>query len=77
MGEPKTEEICRSHVERQNLSIRMEIRRMTRLTNALGKKWENLWYAYCLWFAFCNFCRIRKTLRIAPAMEAVAGLVKC
>jgi hypothetical protein len=42
----------------------------TRLTNAFSKKWENLWAAYCLHFARYSFCRIHKTLRIAPAMEA-------
>jgi transposase-like protein/IS1 family transposase len=70
MGNPDKGRICTSHVERQNLSIRMGMRRMTRLTNAFSKKWENLWAAYCLWFAFYNFCRIHKTLRVTPAMEA-------
>ena len=51
-------------------SIRMGMRRMTRLTNGFSKKWENLEAAYALWFAFYNFCRGRKTLRISPAMEA-------
>jgi hypothetical protein len=40
------------------------------LTNAFSKKWGNLWAAYCLWFAFYNFCRVHKTLRVTPAMEA-------
>jgi transposase-like protein/IS1 family transposase len=71
MGDPDRAKICTSHVERQNLTIRMQMRRMTRLTNAFGKKWENLWAAYCLWFAFYNFCRIHQTLRVTPAMEAV------
>jgi hypothetical protein len=44
--------------------------RLTRLTNGFSKKWENLWYAYCLWFAFYNFCRIHQSLRITPAMAA-------
>lgn len=70
IGNPDETKICTSHVERQNLSIRMGMRRMTRLTNAFSKKRENLWYAYCLWFAFYNFCRIHKTLRVTPAMEA-------
>ncbi len=70
MGNPDKNRICTSHVERQNLSIRMGMRRMTRLTNAFSKKWENLWAAYCLWFAFYNFCRVHKTLRVTPAMEA-------
>jgi transposase-like protein/IS1 family transposase len=70
MGEPDPDLICTSHVERQNLTIRMSMRRMTRLTNAFSKKWENLWAAYCLHFAYYNFCRVHKTLRVTPAMEA-------
>jgi IS1 family transposase len=69
MGDPDPERICTSHVERQNLSIRMGMRRMTRLTNAFSKKWENLEAAYALWFAFYNFCRVHRTLRVTPAME--------
>ena len=57
-------------LERQNLTIRMQMRRLTRLTNAFSKKWENLWAAYCLHFAYYNFCRIHQTLRVTPAMEA-------
>jgi len=70
MGLPPRERICTSHIERQNLSIRMGMRRMTRLTNAFTKNWENLQAAYSLWFAFYNFCRIHKTLRVTPAMES-------
>ena len=70
VGMPDFERICTSHIERQNLTIRMAMRRMTRLTNAFSKKWANLKYAYALWFAFYNFCRIHKTLRVTPAMEA-------
>jgi hypothetical protein len=70
MGLPEIERICTSHIERQNLSIRMGMRRMTRLTNGFSKKWENLHAAYSLWFAYYNFCRIHKTLRVTPAMEA-------
>jgi hypothetical protein len=62
--------ICTSHVERQNPTIRMSMRRLTRLTNAFSKKWENLWAAYCLHFAWYNFCRVHKTLRVTPAMES-------
>jgi hypothetical protein len=54
----------------RTLSIRMGMRRMTRLTNAFSKKWENLQAAYSLWFAFYNFCRRHQTLRVSPAMEA-------
>ena len=69
-GLPDVQRICTSHVERQNLSIRMGMRRMTRLTNAFSKKWDNLKAAFALWFAFYNFCRIHKTIRMTPAMEA-------
>jgi transposase-like protein/IS1 family transposase len=68
-GNPEPYRICTSHVERQNLSIRMAMRRMTRLTNAFSKKWENLKAAYALWFAFYNFCRVHQTLRVTPAMQ--------
>jgi IS1 family transposase len=70
MGNPDPDLICTSHIERQNLSIRMGMRRMTRLTNAFSKKWENLEAAYALWFAYYNFCRRHQTLRVSPAMEA-------
>jgi transposase-like protein/IS1 family transposase len=70
MGEPDRARICTSHVERQILTIRMQMRRMTRLTNAFSKKWENLWSAYCLHFAYYNFCRIHRTVRVTSAMEA-------
>jgi IS1 family transposase len=70
IGNPNPAMICTSHIERQNLTIRMQMRRLTRLTNAFSKKWENLWAAYCLHFAYYNFCRIHKTLRVTPAMEA-------
>jgi hypothetical protein len=69
-GQPELSRICTSHVDRQNLSIRMGMRRMTRLTNAFSKKWDNLKAAYALWFAFYNFCRVHQTLRVTPAMEA-------
>ncbi|MGA3327066.1 MAG: IS1 family transposase [Terriglobia bacterium] len=69
-GNPDPNRICTSHVERQNLSIRMSMRRMTRLTNAYSKKWENLKAAYALWFAYYNFSRVHMTLRCTPAMEA-------
>jgi transposase-like protein/IS1 family transposase len=70
LGNPDPDRICTSIVERQNLTIRMQMRRLTRLTNAFSKKWENLWAAYCLHFAYYNFCRVHKTLRVTPAMEA-------
>jgi IS1 family transposase len=70
MGNPEKSRICTSHVERQNLTMRMQIRRFTRLTNGFSKKWENHWAAVCLWFAYYNFCRVHQTLRVTPAMEA-------
>ncbi|MGI8741772.1 MAG: IS1 family transposase [Bryobacteraceae bacterium] len=70
MGTPDTRRICTSHVERQNLTIRMSLRRLTRLTNAFSKKWDNLWSAYCLHFAYYNFCRVHRTIRVTPAMES-------
>jgi IS1 family transposase len=70
MGQPDPDRICTSHIERQNLSIRMGTRRFTRLTNAFSKKWENHWAALACWFAFYNFCRRHRTLRVTPAMEA-------
>ena len=76
MGRPVRDRICTSHIERQNLSVRMGMRRMTRLTNGFSKKWENLEAAYSLWFAYYNFCRVHQTLRVTPAMEAgIAGHV--
>jgi hypothetical protein len=67
---PDYERICTSHIERQNLTMRMQIRRLTRLTNGFSKKWENLRAAVALHFAYYNFCRIHQTLRVTPAMEA-------
>jgi IS1 family transposase/transposase-like protein len=69
-GNPDAEHISTSYVERQNLTMRMSIRRMTRLTNAFSKKLDNLKAAIALHFAFYNFARIHKTLRCTPAMEA-------
>lgn len=59
-----------SHVERQNLTMRMQIRRLTRLTNAFSKKMENLRAAVSLHFAHYNMVRVHKSLRVTPAMEA-------
>lgn len=69
-GNPDPERICTSYVERQNLSMRMMMRRFTRLTNAFSKKLANLKAALALHFAFYNFCRIHRTLRVTPAMQA-------
>jgi IS1 family transposase len=69
-GNPDPKRICTSIIERSNLSIRMGQRRWTRLTNAFGRKWENQWAAAMLWYTYYNFCRIHKSLRVTPAMEA-------
>jgi len=69
-GDPDPSKICTSHVERQNLTMRMQIRRLTRLTNAFSKKLENHKAAIALHFAYYNFCRIHGSLRVTPAMEA-------
>jgi transposase-like protein/IS1 family transposase len=74
MGDPELMMISTSHVERQNLTMRMMMRRLTRLTNAFSKKRENLEAALALHFGFYNFCRIHKTIRCTPAMEA--GITK-
>jgi transposase-like protein/IS1 family transposase len=73
-GNPDPDRICTSHVERQNLTMRMMMRRLTRLTNGFSKKWENLRAALALHFAFYNFCRIHSSIRCTPAMEA--GITK-
>jgi len=70
LGSPDRDRICTSIVERQNLSIRMGMRRMTRLTNAYSKKWANLQAAYSLWFAYYNFCRVHGSLKKTPAMAS-------
>jgi transposase-like protein/IS1 family transposase len=70
IGQPDPAKICTSHVERSNLTMRMQIRRFTRLTNAFSKKWENHHAALSLYFAYYNFVRIHSTLRVTPAMEA-------
>ncbi|MCI0450610.1 MAG: IS1 family transposase [Chlorobi bacterium] len=72
IGEPKLEHISTSYVERQNLTMRMNMRRFTRLTNAFSKKLDNLKYAVSLHFFHYNFMRIHKSLRATPAM--VAGI---
>ena len=70
MGDPRPSRISTSHVERQNLNVRMQMRRFTRLTNAFSKRLENLKAALCLYFAWYNFCRVHSTLRTTPAMAA-------
>ena len=69
-GNPDPKHVSTSFVERSNLTVRMGVRRFTRLTNAFSKKAENHAHAVSLFFMFYNFCRIHKTLRVTPAMEA-------
>jgi IS1 family transposase len=69
-GNPYDKDVSTSYVERQNLTMRMNMRRFTRLTNGFSKKVENLYYAEALYFMYYNFCRIHQTLRMTPAMKA-------
>jgi IS1 family transposase len=69
-GSPDPDHISTSYVERQNLSMRMGMRRFTRLTNAFSKKLENHGHMVALYFMHYNYCRVHKTLRVTPAMEA-------
>jgi len=69
-GNPKIERISTSHVERANLSVRMHLRRFTRLTNGFSKKLDNLKAAVSLFMAFYNFVRVHQSLRVTPAMQA-------
>jgi len=68
-GNPDTKDISTSYIERQNLTMRMSMRRFTRLTNGFSKKIEYLEYAVALHFMYYNFARIHKILRVTPAME--------
>ena len=69
-GSPDQAHISTSHVEGQNLTMRMSMRRFTRLTNAFSKKLENLQAAVALHFSHYNLVRLHKTLRVTPAMAA-------
>lgn len=69
-GNPDDKHISTSHVERANLTMRMHMRRFTRLTNGFSKKLANHMYAVSLHFMFYNFCKIHQSLRVTPAMEA-------
>lgn len=70
LGDPDFTQISTSHVERQNLTMRMCMRRFTRLTNAFSKKLANMKAAVSLHFAYYNFVRIHQTIKVTPAMEA-------
>jgi IS1 family transposase len=69
-GNPDRKHISTSYVERQNLSMRMGMRRFTRLTNGFSKKIDNHFHMLALYFLHYNFCRIHKTLKVSPAMAA-------
>ena len=69
-GNPDAKHISTSYVERQNLTMRMSMRRFTRLTNAFSKKVENHEHMLAIYFMYYNFCRVHQTLRVTPAMEA-------
>ena len=69
-GKPDPKHISTSYIERQNLTMRMSMRRFTRLTNGFSKKIENHAYAVAIHYMHYNFCRVHMTLRVIPAMEA-------
>jgi len=74
MGNPQRQDVSTSHVERQNLTMRMQMRRFTMLTNGFSKSLVSLKAAVALNFAYYNFVRIHRSLRVTPAMEA--GITK-
>lgn len=70
IGKPNYDHVSTSYVERSNLTVRMQNRRFTRLTNAFSKKHENHVHSFSLFAMHYNYCKIHKTLRVTPAMEA-------
>lgn len=70
LGDPDPERICTSHVERSNKTLRMQIRRLTRLTDAHSKKWENHEAAMAFFLAYYNFCRVHSTIKMTPAQAS-------
>jgi hypothetical protein len=70
LGHSEPGQICTSHIERSNLTVRMQNRRFTRLTNAFSKKWENHELMFALFVAWYNFCRNHMTLKTTPAVAA-------
>lgn len=76
-GNLDVDHVSTSHVERQNLTMRMHMRRFTRLINGFSKKFENHMHMVALYSVFYNFCKVHKTLRVTPAMEAgLSGTVR-
>jgi hypothetical protein len=69
-GDPDPKHVSTSYVERQNLTMRMHMRRFTRLTNGHSKKIDNHRHAVALHYMYYNFCKVHQTLRVTPAMEA-------
>ena len=69
-GNPKLSRVSTSHIERASLTVRMNLRRFTRLTNGFSKKLDNLKAMVDVFFVWYNFCRVHQTLRMTPAMEA-------
>ena len=69
-GDPDPKHVSTSFVERQNLTMRMHMRRFTRLTNAFSKKLSNHRHSVALHYMFYNYCRVHQTLKVTPAMEA-------